>query len=66
MSVEGFEQKGSKMMAKQWFVCLAKQWVASWLAVAVQGEEILPGVISERMLANKGEARASKVLMVHT
>ena len=54
VSVVGFGQKGSKMVAKQ----------SSWLCATVCEET--PGLISERRLAKKGEARASKVLLVHT
>ena len=54
MSVVAFGQKGSKMVAKQ----------RSWLCATVCEET--PGLISERRLAKKGEARASKVLLVHT
>ena len=55
VSVAGFGQKGRKMVAKQ---------SSPWLCVTV-GEES-PGLISERRFAKKGEARASKVLLVHT
>ena len=57
MSVVAFGQKGSKMVAKQRSPCF-------WLFVTVcEGN---PGLISERRFAKKGEARASKVLLVHT
>lgn len=59
LSVVGFGQKGSKMVAKQ--------RSGSWLCVTdpVCGETP-SGLVSERRFAKKGEARASKVLLVHT
>ena len=58
----GFEQKGSKMVAKE---SSDEDSLNSWL-LEEEANWKSPVLVSERRFSKNGEARASRVLLVNT